>query len=196
MNKAIKTLGTAILVMLLTTALFAGGGGEEGGHHGFDWMGFLGKLFNSVVLFGGLIFLLRKPIINLLTQKSLDVKNDILQREEDLKTTSGQLEEIRKRLEKIEAEVSGMKQAAEAGGKEEQKRIEELGAKEAQRILDMTDAEIANKIENSVRNLKARIADLTIDHFKQDIQKQLDKNAHEKIIEKNIEISGDIIERE
>ena len=105
MDKRVKVFVIVIVSVLLslTTALFAGGNGEGGEQdHHFNWWGFLGKLFNATVLFGGLIFLLRKPLIKLLSEKSLDVKNDIIRREELLKTTSGQLEEIKKRLEKIE----------------------------------------------------------------------------------------------
>jgi F-type H+-transporting ATPase subunit b len=194
MNKRVKTVAF-VLVILLSTSLFAfteGTGNEE--HH-FDWMGFIGKVVNSVILFGGLFLLLRKPIGKVLKQKSGEIKADIGHREEQLNMASDQLDDIKNRLSKIEEEIIDMKSAAEKNGNEEQKRLEELGAKEAQRILDITDAEIATKIENSIRNLKARIADLTIEHFKNDIRIRLDEQAHEKIIEKNIEICGDIIER-
>jgi len=193
MTRRIKIV--VILILLLTTATtgFAEGGHED--HH-FDWVGFLGKVFNSTILFGGLIIWLRKPIINLLAQKTLDVKTDIVQREKELEKTSGHLQEIQKRLDKIEEEITDMKQAAEKSGEDEKKRIEELGEKESQRIAALTEAEIANKVENSIRKLKSRIADLTIDHLKKDIETRLDKKAHEKIIEKNIDICGDIIERE
>ncbi len=60
----------------------------------------------------------------------------------------------------------------------------------------MTEEEIDNKVDSAVRALKEKIADLTIDHFKKDIESHLGRKAHEKIIEKNIEISGEIIERE
>lgn len=89
-----------------------------------------------------------------------------------------------------------MKESAEKSGIDEKERMEAMGKKEAQRIVDLTAEEIDSKVETSIRNLKAKIADLTIDHFRKDIQAHLDKKAHEKIIEKNIEISGDIIERE
>ena len=192
----------AMLILLAAPMLsFAEGGehGEQAGHgeHHFDWMQFLGKTFNSVVLFGGLFLLLRKPLVNLLAQKSLDIKNDIVQREELVKTTSTQLDDIKKRLEVIEEEVKGMKANAEKSGNDEKKRIEELGKKEEERILAMTEQEIDNKVESSIRNLKERIADMTIEHFKKDIKTQLDKKTHEKLIEKNIKIiSGETIERE
>ncbi|NIT21747.1 MAG: hypothetical protein GTN53_04490 [Candidatus Aminicenantes bacterium] len=193
MDKRFRVVFIFILLLVFTSAVFAEGG--HGGEHTFDWWGFLGKLLNSTILFGGLILLLRKPIINLLAQRSLDVKNDIIQREEELTKTSRQLEDLKDRLAKIEEEVADMKKAAEISGNDEKKRIEELGANEARRILELTEAEIATKVENSIRNLKSKIADMTIEHFKKDIAKQLDKKAHEKIIEKNIEICGDIIER-
>jgi len=201
MDKRIKVfvIGIVFVWMMLsfTTAVFAGAEGEGGeeGHH-FDWWGFFGKLFNSTVLFGGLIILLRKPLIKLLAQKSLHVKNDIIQREALVKTTTSQLEAIKKRLEKIEEEVQDMKNSAEKSGNEEKKRIQDLGEKEAQRIKALTEEEIKNKMDSSIRGLKEKIAELTIDHFKKDIEAHLDQKAHEKIIEKNIEISGEIIERE
>lgn len=205
MTRQIKVLtvvfGMIVLAMILTTPAFGFSEGEQGSgsehvEHHFDWWGFIGKTINSLILFGGIILLLRKPLIKLLAQKSTDIAADIRQRETEVERTTKELEKIHKRLEKIEEEVAGMKQTAEKSGNEEKKRIEELGAKEAQRILEVTEAEINTKVENSIRNLKARIADLTIEHFKADIQKQLDKKAHEKIIEKNIQKCGEIIERD
>jgi F-type H+-transporting ATPase subunit b len=206
MTRGIKVvaaiIGLMLVAMVLTIPLNAFTQEEHGDHvegeqgHSFDWGQFLGKSFNSLILFGGLILLLRKPIIKLLSQKSLDIKSDISQREEELAESSKQLEELRKRLDKMEEEVAGMKQMAEQSGNQEKKRIEELGAKEAQRILEMTESEINAKVDHSIRNLRAKIADLTIEHFKKDIRQQLDKDAHDKIIDKNIKSCGEIIERE
>ena len=205
MTRKIKVLTAVIsvmvLVLILTTPAFGFAEGEhesegEHGAHHFDWWGFIGKTVNALILFGGIILLLRKPLIKLLAQKSTDIKTDIELREKEVDRTTTELEKIHKQLEKIEEEVAGMKQTAKKSGNEEKKRIEELGAKEAQRILEVTEAEINTKVENSIRNLKAKIADLTIEHFKTDIQKQLDKKAHKKIIEKNIQKCGEIIERD
>jgi F-type H+-transporting ATPase subunit b len=196
MTPVIKIVGTVILILMLSTAGWAETNATGHGEQGFDWMGFLGKVFNSTVLFGGLIYILRKPMIEVLSQKSLDIKTDILNREEQVKSSANQLEEIINRLAKIESEVVSLKQAAKENGEVEQQRIADLGAKEAQRILELTDAEIATRMENAVRNLRTKIAELTINHFKQEIAQQLDAGAHEKIIANNIQISGEIIERE
>jgi F-type H+-transporting ATPase subunit b len=187
--------------MLTATVMFAGSGhgtesdAQQDGHH-FNWIAFLGKLFNSTVLFGGLIFFLRKPIINWLSQKSLEVKTDIVQRETQLNGAQENLEGLKSRLSKIEEELITIKENAKKSGLEEDTRIKELAEQEVERIKQLTDAEILTRIDNAKRNLKAHIADLTVDHFKKDIQGQLDKKTHNKIIEKNIDICGDIIERE
>ncbi len=180
------------MVLLLTTATLVAAEGQEA--HGFDWSAFLGKVLNSTILFGGLIILLRKPMIKFFSQKGLDIKNEMVRREKDIKNASTQFEEICKRLDQIEKEIQNMKQQAQKSGQEEMQRLEELGQQEADRILQNAEAEINNRLESAVKRMKARIAELTIGHFKEDIQSRLDDRAHHKIIEKNIEISGDIIE--
>jgi hypothetical protein len=66
MVKSLKTLGIVITIVSLSTALQASGG--EGGSY-FHWDAFLGKLVDSTILFGGLILVLRKPLIKVLSQK-------------------------------------------------------------------------------------------------------------------------------
>ena len=67
--------------------------------------------------------------------------------------------------------------------------------KSEKKIKLLTEKEIDVKIESSIRRLKSKIADLTVEHFKKDITLELNDKLHDKIIEKNIEISGEIIER-
>lgn len=178
----------SFILFLLATGLAAAAGGE-GGHH-FDWGAFLGSVLNSTILFGALIVFLRKPIIKLLSQKTLDIRNDIIERERNLKTTSEEFQDISMRLDRIENEVRSMQQAAMQQGEAEKQKIEDLGKQESSRILALSETEIKNRVESSVKQLKARIARLTIDHFKNDIQNQLDEQKHRKIIDRNIDLVG------
>ena len=170
-------------------------GHAEEGHH-FDWTHFFGQVFNSTVLFGGLFFLLRKPIGKYLADQGLNIKDDIIRREQNLEKTAATLEQIRSRLDKIEEEVGKMKDEAGQGGREEKKKIEILGRQECDIINRRNEEEISQRVESAVRQLKEKIAELAIGRFKKEIEAELDENLHEKIIEKNIDISGEIIERE
>lgn len=188
-----KILLLFLLILLVTSGLFASSDGGEG--HDF-WGGFIKKALNSIILFGGLFYLLRKPLIKFLSQKSLDIKTEIETGERALAEKSKQMAEIDTRLKRIEEEIIKLKDEASARGKEESQQIEKIGQKEAERILEVSETEISMRIESAVRDLKAKVADMAIDQFKREIQKELDQKMHENIIDKNIKISGDIIEGE
>jgi F0F1-type ATP synthase membrane subunit b/b' len=175
------------IFFLLAIGLAAAGGEAE--HH-FNWGAFFGSVLNSTLLFGALIFFMRKPVIKLLTQKTLDIKNDIIEREKNLKITSEEFQKISRRLDQIENEVKSIQQAAREQGDVEKDKIEELGKRESGRIIALSETEIKNRVESSVNQLKARIARLTIDHFREDIRDRLDEQKHREIIDRNIDLVG------
>ena len=180
-----------VLFLVMATMLLATPENHES-HH-FDWGRFIGSVLNSTILFGALILFLRKPLIKMLSQRSLDVKTDIVEREKNVKLTGQQFDSIKQRLDQIEGEVNEMRQLARQKGEDEKHRIEELGMRESQRILDISESEIRNRIESSITNLKSRIAQLTIDHFKKDIGGHRDEAKQRQLIDRNIEKAGEIV---
>ncbi|MDY0298051.1 MAG: ATP synthase F0 subunit B [Acidobacteriota bacterium] len=188
-----KTLFIIVFIMVSLTAWSA----EPGGHgHGFDWFGFLGKVFNSTVLFGGLIYLLRKPLIRLVSDQSRSVRADIEDRRKSIQASDADYAALKKRLEGLEAEIREIRRQAEENGKRERSRIEADGRAEAERIARLTREEIGNRVDAAVRRLKDRVAEMAIQRFKEEIQGQLDAERHRRIMEKNIEISGEVIGRQ
>lgn len=173
------------LFLLMVSLLSADSEGHDSAH--FDWNRFFGSILNSTILFGALIIFLRKPLIKLLTQRSIDIKTDIIERETNVALSEEQFEKIKQRLDQIQDEVRDIQRLARLKGEEEKSKIEKLGARESQRILQITEAEIKNRVESSMKALQARIAQLTIDHFKKDIASQMDEAKHRQLIDRNIE---------
>ncbi|MCK4943492.1 MAG: hypothetical protein KAS65_07940 [Candidatus Aminicenantes bacterium] len=182
------------LFLLMVFLLPASSEGHDS-HH-FDWGRFIGSILNSTILFGALIFFLRKPLIKLLTQKSIDIKTDIIERETKVALSEEQFEKIKQRLDQVQDEVKDMQRLARSKGEEEKSKIEKLGAQESQRILQITETEIKNRVESSMKDLKARIAQMTIEHFKKDIASQMDEAKHRQMIDRNIEKVAGIAKRE
>lgn len=168
---------------------------SEGGEHHFDWTGFFGKVLNSSILIGVLIYFLRKPLIEMLSKKSIEIKDDIVVRESELKDQKNSLSGIQSRIDKIENEVAGMISEAKKNGDIEAERIKELAKLESERIIRNNRDEIDARIESSIIELKKRIADMTIEEFRNNYRSILNMDLHKKIIDKNIEISGEIIEK-
>jgi F0F1-type ATP synthase membrane subunit b/b' len=187
-----KKSGFSLVLFLALTASLAASAEGEAAH--VDWFNLLGKVFNSTVLFGGLILLLRKPLIQMLSQKSSAIQNDIVEREKSLADTSVRLTDIQQRLEKVAAEVAEMKNGAEAAGRDELSRLQEAGRLEAERIIALSEEEIRQRVEAAVRQVKGRIADLAIERFKNDFTRTLDADMQKKIIERNIDSCGDLDE--
>jgi F0F1-type ATP synthase membrane subunit b/b' len=189
-----KTVVLAVLLLpAVVLASAAGEAGEASSH--ISWFGVLGKVFNSTVLFGGLILILRKQLIAMLSEKSAAIVTDFNQREKNLAETTVRLEEIEKRLQQVRTEVEQIKAGAEAGGREELARLEAAGRDEAARIIALSEEEIRLRVEAALRQIKGRIADLAIARFKEDFVKTLEPATQQKIIERNIAACGEISER-
>jgi F0F1-type ATP synthase membrane subunit b/b' len=186
-----KSLLAPLLLLILASGLPAMAEGETS--H-IDWFNVLGKVVNSTVLFGGLILLLRKPLIQMLSRKSADIRNDIEEREKILSDTAARLQDIQQRLAKVASEVEAMKSSAEASGRDELARLEEAGRLEAERIVALSEEEIRQRVDAAVREVKGRIADLAIERFKEDFVRGLDATTQQKIIERNIDSCGDLDE--
>jgi F-type H+-transporting ATPase subunit b len=180
-----------ILTILLSISLYGEG---EGAHH-FDWTGFFGKLINSLILFGILIYFLRKPLIDFLSKRSVGIRDEIVIRESNLKDQKTSLLRLESRLETIEKEVAAMLEEARKSGEAEAERIGKLAVAETERIVKNAADEIRARVDSSVLELKKRIADMTIEEFRNNYRDILTSELHKKIIEKNIEISGEIIEK-
>jgi F0F1-type ATP synthase membrane subunit b/b' len=187
-----KKIVFILLLVLLTVALSAEEA-ESGPRH-FDWVAFFGRIVNATILFGGLILLLRKPLIQMLTQKSIDIRSDIEQREERLAQTAVQLDRVRERLESLEKEIATMRQSSETGGAEELAKLEAAGRTEADRILALTESEIERRMETALTRLKARVADLIVERFREEFAQKGGPDLQNRMIEKNIKLSGEIHE--
>lgn len=193
-SKKNPPLRVFIFALIMPLAIPLMGTGELG--HGPSLNSFLGKLVTSVVLFGGLIILLRKRLIEFFSQKRLQIGDDIKNREQEIKRQEDRLQSLIERLGKMEEEIRARLLEAKESGEREKSRILESGKVEIQRILSEARQEIDEKVEISLEKMKDRIAQATVEQFKESIQKELDQPSHEKIIRNNIKIMGDAIARE
>ena len=179
------------LLLALASGL-AASAGEGGSVHPVDWFSVLGKVVNSTILFGGLILAMRKPLIRMLTQKGVGLRQDFAERGKTLAATETRLQEIDQRLARVAAEVEGIQGEAEASGQTELARLQEAGHREAERIIALSEEEIRQRVDAAVRAVKERIANLAIERFRDDFQKDLDAATQQRIIERNIDAAGEL----
>jgi len=150
-------------------------------------MDLAGKAVNFVILFGGLAFLLRKPLAAILRKKSADISDAIRLADESKGEAARKYAESEARMSGLEADVRRMKSEAEGDARREKERITRLAAEESERIRRFTEQEIEEQVRGGVRDLKAYAAEKATSLARERIRKKLTPEGQAALIDKSIE---------
>lgn len=182
----------AAVLLLLPLFLFLSSEDPAKVSAGLD---FLGKTINFLVLFGGLAFLLRKPILAMLDKRALDIREAIRLAEE------GRAEADQKRLE-AEAKISGLEEeiqrmtaTARDVAQQEKGRIAGLAAEEIERVRRFTKEEIDRLTRTGAQELKAYAAEKATATARERIRKKLTPADQSALIDKSIERLSELHEK-
>lgn len=148
---------------------------------------FLGKVVNFLVLFGGLAFVLRKPLKAMLAKRTVDVGEAIRKSETDRTAAEAKGAESRLKLAGLEGEIHGLKAEAEDAGKRETERIARAGGEEAERLKKFTRQELDEQVRRSVGELKTYAAVRATDLARERIRKRLTPETQSALIDKSID---------
>lgn len=174
-----------ILAFLLLVLAVPGLAEESHGH--FDLATFLGQVLNFVVLFGGLAYLLRKPLNEYLKSKVEQVAARLQQAEAGKRESLQRLEEARTRLNNLAAEIKALKEQAEKEADREREAIRKEAAEEAERLKKLAREEIETMVRLSLRDLKAYAIDLSVSLAEKRIKEKLTPELHRKLIQSAID---------
>ena len=175
----------AALFILLFLPLFLGMISEEGTSSS-NFFQYIGKVINFLILFGGLAYLLYKPLRRFLEKRSSDVEQNRKDAENTRKEAEARLKEVKAQLENIQEEVLQMKKEAEIAGQKEKMRILEETRKETARIKSITQAQIDMYVAAGIKELREYAAELAIERAEERIKKRLTAEAHSLLIDKSI----------
>lgn len=187
---ALLRSGLFILIMLLAFSWLGAAEAEPG----FSLTVFLGQVVNFVVLFGGLAYLLYKPLLKFLQHKSDQVAENLRLSEERRIDSLQRLEKSRERLSQLDIEIDQMKTEAETEATRERERITLEARNEAERLKKLAKEEIDSMVKSSQRELKVYTLDLSISLAEKRIEEKLGPELHRKIIYKAIDKLGTLDE--
>jgi F-type H+-transporting ATPase subunit b len=163
-------------LLLAASAAFAAGGGHGGGHgaphvaHGWGrgqdyatapargWM-----LVTFFTVFGGLVFLLRKPLLVHLENRSDLVKKAIEEARRAKEAAEARAREAEQKLRELDGEITKLKAEFEAQGNAEAERMEKLAHDTAARIQKDAEDTIAAEQERARQVLRAEAARLALE---------------------------------
>ncbi|MGB4704545.1 MAG: ATP synthase F0 subunit B [Candidatus Saccharicenans sp.] len=174
-----------ILTALLLCACVPVLAEESHGH--FELKTFLGQVINFVVLFGGLAYLLRKPIGNYL-QGRVEHISALLEHSEAKKIDSKKkLEEATSRLNRLEDEINALKRQVEELARRESETIMKEAESEASRLRKLAAEEIEAMTRLSLQELKAYAINLSVALAEQKIKEKMTPEMHRKLIRRALD---------
>jgi F-type H+-transporting ATPase subunit b len=150
-------------------------------------MDFLGKLVNFLILFGGLAFVMRKPLKAMLAKRTADIGDSIRDAEGARAEAETKSEGSKARLAGLSEEIGRLKAAAEEEGRRETGRISRAAAEEAERLKKLARQEVEEQVRLGVRELKAYAAARATDLARERIRKRLTPELQASLIEKSID---------
>lgn len=176
-----KTAAAVLLILPLFLFMSA----AEGGHVSAT-MDFIGKTVNFLILFGGLGFLLRKPLAAMLAKRSADIQETIRLADAGKADAERRHGDFEARLAELEDEVRRMMATAEGVAQGERERIARLAAEESQRIRRFAEQEIDEQLRAAKQALRAYAADAATGLARDRIRKRLTPADQAALIERSI----------
>jgi len=159
----------------------------ENADHGSNSLDFVGKSINFIVLFGGLFFILRKPIKNYLEEKRRKEDLSIKEAMEARNKSEKKLNSALKSLDKLSEKVRKIKEEAEKNGEEQKEKIIESARQEAENLKEMSKQEIDAIYASGIKELRSYAADVTIKEASKRIKQKMTPKLRSVIIDKSIE---------
>ncbi|HEX9897254.1 MAG TPA: F0F1 ATP synthase subunit B [Dehalococcoidales bacterium] len=152
----------------------------------------LAQIVNFVILLALLYIFAYKPFMNMLDQRSNKIKESLSEADKVKEQAVKAEEDFKKRLEANSKEGQEVIARAIRTGEEARQRAQQEAKQEAQALVERARVEIQRERDEAIGELRQEFADLTIVAAEKVIEKSLDKQAHQQIIEKVLEESASL----
>lgn len=133
---------------------------EEGGGSGL--LGLVGKIVNSAILVGTLVYFLRAPVAQYLADRMAQVRQDLVSAAGTRAAAAAELEKIERRLVELPGEIEALRSRGARELAAEDTRIRAATEVQRERLLSQTRRDIELQARAVERDLLERTADSAV----------------------------------
>ncbi len=174
-----------IILVLLVLPFFVFMSPEE--EHSSGLIDFLGKTVNFVILFGGLTYLLYKPIRSFLEKRAQDIQSSLKEAADSRKDAEQKLKKVETRLAGLEKEIEKVMKEAEKEARRQKEQTLQMAQREAEKIKYYAQQEIDSIIRSRIRELREYSAALATALAEERIKKKMSPELHVLLLNRSIE---------
>ena len=137
------------------------GHGTEAAHAESIWPT-IARLFNFAVLVGGLVYLLRSPLAQHLTNRKQQIRGGLEAARETSATATAQLAELDRRLQMLPAELEALRVKGVEEIAAEERRIQAKAEAERKRLVEEMQRDVDVRVRVARKQLAEHAADLAV----------------------------------
>ncbi|MEI6185894.1 MAG: F0F1 ATP synthase subunit B [Dehalococcoidia bacterium] len=154
---------------------------------GINWQLLVAFLINFLVLFGLLTAILYKPVLKMLDERAVKIKESLEQAEKIKEQTSRSEEQIKAAVEAARKEGQVIIAQASLIAEKLKEEAKDGARKEADVIVKKAKDEIKLERDKSIADLRSEFSNLTILAAEKVIQESLDAQKHRRLIDEVLE---------
>ncbi|MCR1900205.1 F0F1 ATP synthase subunit B [Irregularibacter muris] len=166
--------------------------GGEVGLVSIQWWSIIMQIVNTLILFAAVSYFLFKPVSKMLQDRKNKIAGDL----EDAEKTKIEAEELKvayqQKIDVAKGEAGQIIAEATRRGDVRRAEIVQEAEQEAKRILERANLEVQREKAKAMDQLKDDMIEIALAAAASIIQKNLDSQEHEKLVQQYIEEMGDI----
>ena len=176
--------------------------GEGAAHHGpamklfgkeYGNLGaFIVQLLNFAIWGAGLYFMLKGGLSAMFKSRKEELETLLAQAEKDKAESAAQMKELEVKMAGLEGELAGILSKADADSETEKQRVLEAARAEALLILDQAQAEIGFQKRQAEQDLRALVAELTVEGAAKRLEAKLQGPEAGKALDRAIQQIGGV----
>ena len=177
-------LALFILNLVFVSIVFASGGGEEA--EGSLVTEYVYKIINFVVIFGIIFYFARKPVKNMLKQRTEMIEKTLKEAQEAKELAQKALQEVQTRIQTKDKEINEIMTASKHAGEVERERIIEESNRLKERIFEQAKANIEYEVKSAKEAIKAEAVEIAMELAEKKIKEKLTKDEQEKLLQESL----------
>jgi F-type H+-transporting ATPase subunit b len=137
---------------------------------------------NALVLFGGLLFLLRKPVGAFFESRKNQIASGLARAKEAETEANARMDEIEQRLTSLSADVAALRSEAEREAAAERDKILAEAKRDVDRIVEQSRHEIERVARGIERDIKEKVADSVVDRAGTTLRTQMTEDDQKRVV--------------
>jgi len=128
----------------------------------YEVMPLVWHFVNFGLLIGGLVYAARQPLLDTFRERALAIRHELTDSARARDEAHQRHQELLARLDKIETEVRGMEQEAEADARREEQKLVDRAQREASRIAEQAERNIRDETARARQELRTEAVRLAV----------------------------------